>query len=154
MAQSLPSPPRDLSTPSYQSQVSDEELLRIISEGKGAMPGAGDVLSAEEVRDVLAFVRLLSPGYELYDRFCAVCHGPDGHPPTLSLEDIATQEEEIPKVVFDQTYFRTHADEQVRAGTQHMLKQSRISMPHFAGEISADAVQQILTYLRTLPPEL
>jgi mono/diheme cytochrome c family protein len=117
------------------------------------MPGAADVLSPEELQAVIAFVRLLSPGYELYDRFCAVCHGPEGYPPTLSLEDIATREEETPKVVFDQAYFRTHSDEQVRAGIGHMLKQSRTFMPHFAGEVSADAVRQILAYLRTLPPE-
>ena len=154
MAPALPRPPRDLSAPSYQTHISDAELLRIISEGKGAMPGAADVLSTEDLRSVIAFVRLLSPGYELYDRFCAVCHGPDGHPPALALQErggAALVEEEPP--TFDQAYFRTHPDEQVRVWIRHMLKENRAVMPHFAGEISADKVRQILTYLRTLPPE-
>ncbi len=71
MAPALPRPPRDLSAPSYQTHISDAELLRII----------------------------------------------------------------------------------VRVWIRHMLKENRAVMPHFAGEISADKVRQILTYLRTLPPE-
>jgi hypothetical protein len=34
-----------------------------------------------------------------------------------------------------------------------MHKQSRPIMPHFAGQLSADEVSAIVTYLRTLPPE-
>ena len=36
---------------------------------------------------------------------------------------------------------------------QRSRSRSCKSRPHFAGEISADKVRQILTYLRTLPPE-
>ena len=66
MAPALPRPPRDLSAPSYQTQLSDAELLRIISEGKGAMPGAADVLSTEDlrsvkVRQILTYLRTLPP---------------------------------------------------------------------------------------------
>ena len=41
----------------------------------------------------------------------------------------------------------------MRVWIRHLLKENRAVMPHFAGEISADKVRQILTYLRTLPPE-
>ncbi|MBI3300591.1 MAG: c-type cytochrome [Deltaproteobacteria bacterium] len=153
-AATLPFPPRDLSTPPYQSQGSDEELLRIISEGKGAMPGAVDVLSAKELKAVVAFVRILSPGYELYDRFCAVCHGPDGRAPTVAPQDSFGFDLVFQRLpTFDEKYFRTHTTEQVRAEIQHMRKQSRTAMPHFAGELNAEEARQILTYLRTLPPE-
>jgi mono/diheme cytochrome c family protein len=154
MAAALPTPPRDLSSPAYQSQVRDEELLRIIVEGKGSMPGTKDVLSAKEVRAVIAFVRVLSPGYELYDRFCTNCHGSEGHPPALAFQEIfgtpLGQEEQPP--VFDQSYMRTHSDEQLRVWVRHMFKENKVGMPHFAGELNAEKVRQILTYLRNLPP--
>lgn len=147
-------PSRDLSAPSYQSQVTDEALLRIISDGKGAMPGAADILSPQELRAVIAFARLLSPGYELYDRFCAACHGPEGRAPVTASQDSFGFDLVFPGMpTFDQTYFRTHTEEQTRDQIQHMRKQHRTVMPHFAGELSADDMSQILTYLRTLPPE-
>jgi mono/diheme cytochrome c family protein len=127
MAEQLPAPPRDLSSPAYQNQMSDRDLLHIIAEGKGAMPGVGELMDAEQLRAVLAYVRVLSPGHELYTRFCAVCHGIDGHPPEIDTEAIGEAEampEELPQVAFNQTYFRTHSDAQVRRSIQHMLRLS------------------------------
>jgi mono/diheme cytochrome c family protein len=154
MASALPAPPRDLSSPSYQSQVSNEELLRIISDGKGGMPGAKKVLSEKDLRAVVAFVRVLSPGYELYDRFCASCHGSNGRPPALAFQEAfgTPLGQEKPPPVFDQAYMRAHTDEQLQGWTRHMLKENSVGMPHFAGELNAEQVRQILTYLRTLPP--
>ena len=153
LAATLPAPPRDLSSPAYQRQVNDAELLRIISDGKGAMLGVGDIMNTEQVPEVVAYVRLFSPGYELYTRFCAVCHGPDGHPPEMDTDAIGEAEampEELPQVVFNQTYFRTHSEAQVRRNVQHMLWQGRAIMPHFNGQLSRDEVREILNYLRTL----
>jgi mono/diheme cytochrome c family protein len=114
------------------------------------MPGVAEVLSPQQVRAVITFVRLLSPGYELYDRFCVICHGPDGHPPVMSQDVFGFTRvlEGVP--AFDQEYFRTHTPNQVRAGIQHMLKTHRTAMPHFAGALNADEARQIVTYLRTL----
>jgi mono/diheme cytochrome c family protein len=152
MAAPLPSAPRDLSSPSYQSQVNDEELLRIIAEGKGAMPGTADVLSSQELHAVVAFVRHFSPGFELYDRFCTGCHGSDGRPPTLAFQEmfgISPGREDQPPVL-DQAYMQMHSDEHLRVWARHMLKENRLGMPHFAGELTAEKVRQILTYLRPL----
>lgn len=152
LATSLPFPPRDLSTPPYQSQVRDETLMRIIAEGKGAMPGVSAVLSEKDIRSVVAFVRLLSPGFEQYDRFCAVCHGQDGQPTGLVVQDLWGFQINQPGIAtFDAAYFETQTDEQLRAWTRHMLKESRTVMPHFAGELNAKEVREILAYLRTLP---
>jgi mono/diheme cytochrome c family protein len=151
-ARSLPSPPRDLSAPTYQQQVSDEALLRIIADGKGAMPGTADVLTAHEVRAVIAFVRVLSPGSELYNRFCAYCHGVTGQPPSAD-ESAGSPRVEKAIPTFDERYFRTHSSEEVRAGIQHMRRQNRPVMPHFAGQLTADEIGDVVTYLRTLPPE-
>jgi len=154
LAASLSPRPRDLSDPAYQSQVNDQELFRIISAGKGSMPGTKDVLSEKGVRAVSAFVRVLSPGYETYDRFCASCHGPDGRPAVLAVDELLGTSRapgERPPV-FDQAYMRAHTDEQLRAWVRHMLKENQAGMPHFAGSLNAEQVRQILTYLRNLPP--
>jgi mono/diheme cytochrome c family protein len=153
MAQQLPAPARDLSSPGYQGQVSATDLRRIIADGKGAMPGVGDLMDVEQQQEVVAYVRVLSPGHELYTRFCAVCHGIDGHPPEMDTEAIGEVEampEELPEVAFNQAYFRTHSEEQVRRGVHHMLQQSRAIMPHFNGELSKEQVGEILRYLRSL----
>jgi mono/diheme cytochrome c family protein len=154
MAAALPTPPRDLSAPAYQGQVNAEELFHVITEGKGSMPGTKDVLSEKEVRAVVAFVQVLSPGYELYDRFCASCHGSNGHPAVLAFQEIfgvpLGQGEQPP--VFDEAYMRTHNDEHLQVWMRHMLKENRVGMPHFAGDLNAGQVRQILTYLRDLPP--
>jgi mono/diheme cytochrome c family protein len=148
----LPTPPRDLTSPAWQRQISDAELLAVITDGKGVMPGSGDIMSAAQLQDVLAFVRLLSPGFELYDRFCATCHGADGHPPARTMEETEdeTLAEEMPTVVFNSAYFRVRSEGQVRGWVQHMVQRSRALMPHFAGEISRDDVRHILSYLKTL----
>jgi mono/diheme cytochrome c family protein len=156
MSPALSPRPRDLSDPSYQQQVSDEEVLRIISEGRGAMPGAAEVTSIEERRAVITFIRLLSPGYELYDRFCEVCHGAAGIPPEVAQQELfgellgnTASPAKMP--VFNKKYVQAHTDEQLRGWVRHMLKQHRTVMPHFGGDLNAEDVRQILSYLRSLP---
>lgn len=154
LTSTLPTAPRDLSDPSFQKQVTNEELFLIISDGKGAMPGAGDVLTVEDRKAVVAFVRLFSPGYELYDRYCVSCHGSRGRPPDPAfLDAMGLPSSTEPTPTFDRKYFQTHTTEQVRAGITHMLKLNQIAMPHFAGELTSDQVREIVTYLRSLPPE-
>jgi mono/diheme cytochrome c family protein len=49
---------RDLRTPEVQEQ-SDEALAAIVADGKAKMPGFKSSLSAEQIRDVVAFLRTL-----------------------------------------------------------------------------------------------
>ena len=128
MAPSLSPRPRDLADPTYQGQVSDDSLFHIISEGKGAMPGTVDVLSEKERRAVVAFVRLLTPGYETYDRFCAACHGASGVPAEVSQKELfgeifgkAIVDSKMP--VFSKKYMQTHDDKHLRTWVGHMLKE-------------------------------
>jgi len=147
---------RDLSAPDYQRQVSDADLGRIIAAGRGLMPGVGDIMTPEQIQAILGYVRLLSPGYELYTRFCAICHGFDGHP-TVTKPEAAWKHEfpptEIPQAVFDQTYFLTRSATSIRRGIGHILQQRRAVMPHFDGALSKDEVRQILSHVRSLPKE-
>jgi mono/diheme cytochrome c family protein len=154
LVETLPVRPRDLMTPPYQQQVTDDALLQIISEGKGAMPGSGDVLSLDERKAVVAFLRLLTPGYESYDRYCVGCHGNRGKPISREILDILGQDDTWkPPPPFDAAFFRKRTDEQLRKSIGHMLTLNRAPMPHFAGELTAEQVREVVSYLRTLPPE-
>jgi mono/diheme cytochrome c family protein len=54
-------PPRDLTNPAFQAQMSNEQLRHSIRIGKGQMPSFGGLMSEEEIADVIAFVRTLVP---------------------------------------------------------------------------------------------
>ncbi len=49
---------RSLASPEVQKE-SDQELTGIIADGKGAMPGYKDKLSAEQVKDLVGYIREL-----------------------------------------------------------------------------------------------
>lgn len=158
MAPSLSPRPRDLTDPLYQQRASDAALLRIVSNGQGAMPSTTDILSAKERRAAVAFIRIFAPGYETYDRFCAVCHGASGIPLEATQNELfgdlfgnAAAEAKMP--VFDKKYMQTHTDDHMRSRVRHMLTQHRAVMPHFSGELTAEEVRQVLGYLRSLPPQ-
>ena len=154
VARTLPTPPRNLLAPSYQQQISDELLFQRISDGHGAMPGTADVLSVNDRRAIVSFVRLLTTGYENYDRYCVGCHGNRGRPPSPEILELLGQADTWePPPSFDQEFFRARTDDQLRQGVRRMLTLNRAPMPHFAGELTADEVRQVLSYLRTLPPE-
>ncbi len=153
LASQMPVSLPDLSVSDYQNQHSDNELLQIIAKGKNAMPGTEDILDPEEIKAVIAFIRLFSPGYESYDRFCAACHGPDGSPMeyvVLTEEQDMTEYEDIYIPALDDVYLETHSEEQLRKNIQHMLEINSPTMPHFAEELVASEVRQIYQYLKSL----
>ena len=150
---SVPLP--DLRTSDFQNQYTDEELLQIITNGKNAMPGMKEILHPVEINNVIAFLRLLSPGYESYDRFCAACHEENGDPTQLeSLEEESEFEyakTDIP--VFDEDYLNSLTDTQLMPKIQHMLKENSTRMPHFDDDLKPDEVRLIYRYLRALIAE-
>jgi mono/diheme cytochrome c family protein len=50
---------RDLGSPDVQKQT-DEELTAIITGGKGAMPSYKDKLTADQIKQLVAFIRQLA----------------------------------------------------------------------------------------------
>jgi mono/diheme cytochrome c family protein len=57
----LVKPPRDLTNPGFQVQMTNEQLRHSIRIGKGQMPAFGGLMSDDEIADVIAFVRTLVP---------------------------------------------------------------------------------------------
>jgi mono/diheme cytochrome c family protein len=52
--------PRNHTDGTYMNAQSDEALLAVISAGKGQMPAWGQVLTEQQMKDVLAYVRTLA----------------------------------------------------------------------------------------------
>ncbi len=136
--------PRDLSDPSFQHQVTDRELGLLVRHAKPGMPKLHPRRSEADAPALVSFVRLLSPGYELYYRYCVSCHGPHGR----SGEGKAGGR---PRFVFDERYFRSLYAEELRERIWHMLRGVKPEMPHFEATLSPGDVRAILAYLRSLP---
>ena len=146
VAQGAAKPPRDLSDPDYQRRTPDATILEQARHGFRGMP-AVEGLDVDENRDALvAYVRLLSPGYEHYSRFCAGCHGDDGRGPGVDWASAPR-----PHVVFDEAYFAKKDQELLRRQIWHMLDDHQPQMPHMSRVLTPRDVRAILGYLRSLP---
>jgi mono/diheme cytochrome c family protein len=125
----------DLGDVAYQSSLSDYDLGERARHRGGNRPPLAPPLSDAEAADVVAFLRLLSPGYELYQRYCVNCHGAHGSTDWLAIDD---------------AYLRKLAPGELEERAWHMLRGAEPSMPHFEGILSAGDVRSILQYLRSL----
>ena len=139
---SRPTPP-DLSGRAFQQSTSDGELVRGVRHGRRGMPAIPTLRSDADARALVAFVRILSPGFELYSRHCASCHGDDGHPQREFVE--ARQR---PTVVFDRPWLARRDPTQLRAAVSHMLEERQPGMPHFRRTLSEPEARALLRYLR------
>lgn len=135
--------PRDLSDPSYQSSVTEKDLIVAVRHGREGMPALTPRVSEEDAQALAAYVRLLSPGHELYSKFCAACHGEEGR----GNGDLSA-EIHPPTVAFDREYF-VHSDpEQLRAKVWHMVRDEKPMMPHFRVLLNEDQARAIVEYLQ------
>jgi mono/diheme cytochrome c family protein len=141
--------PRDLSNPEFQAGITDEELMERVRHGKKGMPALVPQLGKDQAKDVVAYVRILSPGYALYDRYCLDCHGMRGEGGTGHLAEATA-----PEFAFTEEYFDKKSPDEIRKGIWHMLRDKNPSMPHFREALSETEVKAIIRYLRTLPPQL
>jgi len=138
--------PPDLRAPKFQRSMSDRELLKAMRHGIVGMPAVPPELTDEQARQLLAFVRLLSPGFESYSFYCAPCHGDDGRG-----RGILPRDDEEPKVVFDKAYFEKKDPEALRAAVWHMIDAGGGGMPHFKGVIDEAQLRRIVEYLQNTP---
>jgi mono/diheme cytochrome c family protein len=136
-------PPRDLGDSAFQRSVTDVELKTVVGHGRRGMPAIVPPVDASELPALIAFVRLLSPGYALYDRYCAACHGDDGHGAGSFGEEARR-----PTVIFDRAYFQRRDPEQVRTALWHMLATERPAMPHFRKKLSEVEARAVVVYLK------
>ncbi|HLK11147.1 MAG TPA: c-type cytochrome [Candidatus Binatia bacterium] len=132
--------PADLSAVAYQAARSDDELLVLVRHGRPGMPPLPRETSTADAQALVAYLRLLSPGYATYQRYCASCHGADGHARGGSWSG-------RPTVVFDRRYFAAHDTAYVRARVWHMTGEEKPAMPHFGGVLTEAQARLIVAYL-------
>ncbi len=140
------SPPKDLRDPSVQRSMTDRELMAAFKHGTGGMPAVPPKLTEGEAEQLLAFVRVLSPGFETFSFYCAPCHGDAGRG-----GGILVRGEEGPTVVFDETYFEEKDPDALRATVWHMMDVGGGGMPHFRGVVADERLRAVVEYLKRTP---
>jgi mono/diheme cytochrome c family protein len=138
--------PRELSDPTFQRSIDDDELTTLVRHGRQGMPALTPRVSASDAQALTQFVRLLSPGYEMYSRYCTSCHGDDGHGAGSLAESISR-----PTVVFDRAYFARCDPECLRADVWHMLAEEKPAMPHYRILLDDAKARAIIEYLKHIP---
>ncbi len=137
----------DLSDATFQSTTTDERLRGLVIDGHAPALRARLKLTASETAAVVVYLRLLSPGYELFSRFCSNCHGDTGHPGPVPAD---TTTGERPTLSFDEAYFAKHDSAYVRDRIWHMIGQEKPHMPHLRHEVSETAAAAIIQFLKGL----
>jgi mono/diheme cytochrome c family protein len=51
--------PQDFTNRAYMETKTDEELIDVTRDGRGPMPGFGDELTEQQIRDVVAYIRTM-----------------------------------------------------------------------------------------------
>jgi mono/diheme cytochrome c family protein len=138
--------PRDLSSAEFQRSISDRELIEIVRHGRNGMPAIPALQSGGDAALLVAYVRSLSPGRELYGAYCAGCHGEDGRGSGGAPGAAG------PTVVFDRAYFERESPEDLGRDVWHMLDREGPQMPHLAKHLSPDDAAAIVAYLRRSEP--
>ncbi len=165
LAKAMKITPADLTT-TVRSR-SDTILTRIIKGGKqtitgrdrhnilsSAMPEWGQVFSGKEIRALIAYLRFLSrakhplmgdpeTGYQLYQRYCQVCHGEEGDGDGIMTQLIGMMPTD-----------HTNPNETNRFSNEELM-QSILNgkgrfMPAWRGTLSQSDVEALVSYIRLL----
>jgi mono/diheme cytochrome c family protein len=138
-------PPPDLSDPAFQRSVSDIELIALVRHGRRGMAALTPRVPKGDAPELAAFVRLLSPGFTLYTRDCANCHGSDGRGVAALSGPIR-----LPTTTFDRQYFAAHDAEYLRTRVWHMVGEHRPTMPHYGAMLSEAQARALAEYLKQM----
>jgi len=121
------------------------DALRLVRHDAPGLPALPAPLPDAEAARLLGFVRALTPGFALYARFCASCHGLDG------TADEAVDPGHAPRVQFDRDWVQASDPERLRVSVWHMLADQRPTMPHFRTRLSESEARAIAEWLRARP---
>ena len=111
------------------------------------MPGLRQVPNDTDSKALAAWVGVLSPGFRVYDRYCAGCHGDDGRAPA----GVAASDR--PTVAFDTAYLADLEPGELEDAASHMVIGKKPRMPHMASELSEAQARAIVTVVQ-LPTHL
>ena len=132
--------PRALADPAFHAATNETALLAAVRHARAGMPAPPEPIDGDDARALAAYVRMLSPGYETYERLCAACHGEEGTRGAPVAGGVPP--------AFDRAYMATHDTAALRAGVWHMLDDERPVMPHFHGVLGEAQARAIASFLR------
>lgn len=138
-------PPRNLSDPAFQRSIGDMELAAVVRHDRKGMQTLTPRIPERAGPPLAAFVRVLSPGFQLYSRYCRSCHGDDGLGGDYPLAGL-----EMPKVKFDRSYFARTDPQRFYDGIWHMIENQKPAMPHYRWTLSDAQASAIVEYLKGL----
>src|SRR5262249_24862624 len=122
------------------------QLVTAVQHGRRAMPGIPGLQGDEQAKKLIPFIRLLTPGFELYSYYCAGCHGDEGRG-----DGLFAPEDQKPRVVFDRAWLAKKSPEQLRKDVVHMVSKQGTRMPHFRERLTDDELRSIVQYLKQKP---
>ena len=122
--------------------MSGSKLMDAVRHGRAGMPALTPRVPEDAGPPLAAFVRVLSPGFELYSRYCARCHGDDGLGEPTPMGGT-----EVP-VKFDRAYFARVDREDLANGIWHMVEREKPSMPHYRWTLEEHEARAIVEYLK------
>jgi len=137
--------PPDLGAEDERGRLVGERRMAAVRHQLPGMIGIEQVPDETDAKALAAWIAVLSPGYRVYDRYCAGCHGDDGRPPTGSAAP------DRPKVVFDARYLADLQPGELEDASTHMVLTKTPRMPHMGAELSEGEARAVVEYLRALP---
>lgn len=173
VASVLNPPPADLLDAAYVGRLSDEHLYKVTKEGGQSedrsrlMPGWGDILSEQQIRLLIHFIRSASAtahstpavqartarramreGEKLFATYCVACHGESGEGNGPLAPALTTP----PRNLADAAYMATLSEErllQVMANGGQSVGKSAL-MPPWNGWLNYQQLSYVAAYLREL----
>jgi len=127
----------------FEKALGDQDLLRIAQRDHTALPGFVPVGADADAKALVAYLRLLSPGFARYSLWCAACHGDEGHGDGVYATDI-----DKPNVVFDRAYLKGQSPAELRRKLMHVVTQDTAVLPHYQRELTAGQGRAIVAALR------
>lgn len=128
----------------FQKTVGDPELLaHARGDGHPKVAGFEPVASAEDAGALIAYLRVLSPGFERYSLWCAGCHGDAGNGDGVFATGV-----DKPNVVLDEAYLAAQDPAELRRKVMHVLTDPEPAVPHYQRSLSAGQTRSILVALR------
>jgi mono/diheme cytochrome c family protein len=117
-------------------------VLRLVRHDGPGLPKLPSKVSDADAAALADYVRELTPGFALFARFCASCHGLDGQADSL------VDPGQAPRIRFDRGWLARTDSEHLQRTAWHMLAHERPAMPHFRMQLSEPEARAIVDWLR------
>lgn len=134
--------------PDFQKAHGDDELIGFaLGRRHPAVDAFTPVGDEADARALLAYLRLLSPGFARYSLWCAGCHGDDGRGKGVFANGI-----DDPNMVLDRKWLDAQDPAKLRQQVMHVFLGEDPAVPHYQRELTEGQARAILAALRGSAP--